>query len=317
MPWFYPRPSTVFDPPTTLQEFLDSPIKFFARRIYRLSLHLRGAPYTVPPAQKSIRVVCLSDTHRHTQEVPPGDLLIHAGDLTNAGTIAEIQAQLDWLNSLPHRKKVVIAGNHDSYFDPLSRKPEDRGSRGRGLDWGDIHYLEKSSITLDFPHHNGRTLNLHGAPQIPDLGDKDFAFQYPRHQDAWSHTIPPDTDVLITHTPPQFHLDLPAALGCKYLLQEMWRVRPLLHIFGHIHSAAGKQAVFWDETQAMYEGLCARTSRGLPELLEFGAWQAVLKLVRNAQTSRIGKRRGTWMINAALAYQSTGRLGNPVQSIDI
>ncbi|EGX96671.1 phosphoesterase [Cordyceps militaris CM01] len=45
--------------------------------------------------------------------VPDGDLLLHAGNLTVGGSFAKLQAQLDWLNTLPHRQKVVIAGNHD------------------------------------------------------------------------------------------------------------------------------------------------------------------------------------------------------------
>jgi len=45
------------------------------------------------------------------------------------GTVEEIQKQIDWLASLPHREKIVIAGNHDSYFDPKSRFPQDKGKK--------------------------------------------------------------------------------------------------------------------------------------------------------------------------------------------
>lgn len=60
-----------------------------------------------------ITVVCISDTHNSVPDLPYGDLLIHAGDLTRGGTSEEIQAQLDSLNAQPHMHKVVIAGNHD------------------------------------------------------------------------------------------------------------------------------------------------------------------------------------------------------------
>lgn len=39
---------------------------------------------------------------RHTRppiSIPPGDILLHAGDLTNYGTFDELQAQLMWLTS--------------------------------------------------------------------------------------------------------------------------------------------------------------------------------------------------------------------------
>ena len=58
-----------------------------------------------------VRTVCVSDTHNLQPEVPDGDVLLHAGDLTNRGTFDELQEQLDWLDKQPHRFKVVIAGN--------------------------------------------------------------------------------------------------------------------------------------------------------------------------------------------------------------
>lgn len=105
-----------------------------------------------------------------TLEIFLGDLLIHAGDLTNSGTIEEIQAQIDWLDALPHREKIFVAGNHDSYFDPKSRKAEDKGGR---LDYKSLHYLENTAITLKFK--GGRKLNFYGSPDIPQCGGSEFA----------------------------------------------------------------------------------------------------------------------------------------------
>lgn len=82
----------------------------------------------------------------------------------------QIQAQLDWIASLPHREKIVIAGNHDSYFDPKSRKAEDKGKR---LNFKGIHYLENKAVTLKFK--GGRKLNFYGSPDIPKCGGSDFA----------------------------------------------------------------------------------------------------------------------------------------------
>lgn len=46
-----------------------------------------------------------------------GDLLIHAGDLTQSGSMEELDAQIEWLDRQPHRYKVVIAGNHELCLD--------------------------------------------------------------------------------------------------------------------------------------------------------------------------------------------------------
>lgn len=36
------------------------------------------------------RIVCISDTHNTTVKLPKGDVLIHAGDLTNQGSYSEV-----------------------------------------------------------------------------------------------------------------------------------------------------------------------------------------------------------------------------------
>ena len=67
------------------------------------------------------RLVLISDTHgRHGFAVPEGDVLIHAGDLSMRGELAEIELFDACLASLPHEHKVVIAGNHDFCFEHAS-----------------------------------------------------------------------------------------------------------------------------------------------------------------------------------------------------
>ena len=77
---------------------------------------------------------------------------------------------MDWLAGLPHREKILIAGNHDSYFDAKSRKDEDKGKK---LNFRSLHYLENKAITLKFK--GGRKLNFYGAPDIPKCGGRDMA----------------------------------------------------------------------------------------------------------------------------------------------
>ena len=285
-------------------------------------LLLRGSSYQLPPPPQRIRLVCISDTHTHKpSSIPPGDVLIHAGDLTNQGTVAEIQEQVEWLNSLPHREKIAIAGNHDSWCDPHSRRKEDDGKE---VNWGNIHYLQHSSIVLTFAKHGNRQLNFYGAPQIPACGGDDFAFQYKRSEDAWSSTIPQSTNVLITHTPPSHHLDLPIGLGCEYLLREVWRIRPKVHVFGHIHAGSGRENVFWDEGQKAYERVCARGDTGiLKDMIDVVAWIDVVRVIYHGVLGILwsqvwgGDGSGGVMVNAALAYRDSGRLGNKPQIIDI
>lgn len=70
-----------------------------------------------PKPHGTLRFVFISDTHnRHnsmTAAIPDGDVLVHTGDFSNAGTLSEVQSFADWFIKQPHKHKVLIAGNHD------------------------------------------------------------------------------------------------------------------------------------------------------------------------------------------------------------
>ena len=319
---FLSPPSSPFQPPPILYRILSSPLKFITQSLYPTILFLRGSALTASSPYPSVRLVCISDTHTHKPDsLPPGDVLVHAGDLTNEGSVAEIQDQIDWLASLLYEHIIVVCGNHDSYFDPRARRKVDIGKE---IKWGKVHYLQHSSLKLLFSQQGNRQLCFYGAPQIPQCGGKDFAFQYNKGHDAWAGTVPLDTNVLITHTPPRHHRDLPRGMGCGFLLKEVWRVKPEVHIFGHVHAGWGRESAFWDESQRVFEKLCERGERGvLEDFMAVRAWLDVMKLAMSGLLgilwSRVwgGNSGGSLMINAALAYRSTGELGNPPQVVDL
>ena len=185
------------------------------------------------PGQKGefrLRIVCLSDTHGLHADlaVPPADLLLHAGDLTRRGQLAELAEAAEWLRSLPHPHKVIIAGNHDFC---LQQQPQ----QARALLTGLI-YLEDS-----FCHCHG--LKIYGSPWQPWFHD--WAFNLRRGEPlrrVWAQ-IPEDSQVVITHGPPQGILDRcfdGREVGCQDLLERLEVVQPRLHLFGHIHEAYGQ-----------------------------------------------------------------------------
>ena len=49
-------------------------------------------------------------------------MLIHAGDFTRCGNLQEVREFNKWLATLPHKHKLVIAGNHELSFDPEIHK---------------------------------------------------------------------------------------------------------------------------------------------------------------------------------------------------
>lgn len=325
----FSAPNHIFDPPALLYLLRTQPMKTLIRFLDYFFNVFRSAPKASAPP---IRVVCISDTHcLKTPYIPDGDLLIHAGDLANKGTPEELQAQIDWLDSFRHEHKIVIAGNHDTYLDARSRTTLAPSDQKGTLDWKGLRYLQHNSATLKF--QSGRTIKVYGAPQIPECGGPQNAFQYPRGRDAWFDTVPEDTDILVTHTPPKYHLDLPVALGCEHLLQELWRVQPALHVFGHIHAGksdllgmlkGGKEVVRWDERQARVERALARKDGFFPAVLDPRAWVDLIKITFYAAGGAVWTRvwggktpRSTTMVLASLKYCNTGELRNPAQVVEI
>ncbi|KAI0840800.1 Metallo-dependent phosphatase [Hypoxylon sp. FL0890] len=231
--------------PSAWQLFVQNPCVFLARKLY--SWRRLNAPSQLP--ENAVSVVCISDTHNSQCSLPDGDILIHAGDLTQSGSFEELQATISWLQSQPHSVKVVIAGNHDLLLD-ASRPGIDGKALAmrKQIGWGDIRYLQDSATAVICK--NGRHVNIYGSPSSPKHGN--WAFQYPRQTDVWRELVPDKTDILVTHAPPRAHLDL-TTLGCQHLLRELWRVHPALHVFGHVHEGYGHEWVQFDAVQQAYE----------------------------------------------------------------
>ncbi|OTA97348.1 hypothetical protein M434DRAFT_19159 [Hypoxylon sp. CO27-5] len=231
--------------PSAWQLLLQNPCIFLARKLY--SWRRLVTPFK--PPENAVSVVCISDTHNSQCSLPDGDILIHAGDLTQSGSFEELQATITWLQNQPHSVKIVIAGNHDLLLD--ASRPDIDGkavAMRKKVDWGDIIYLEDSATTAIL--ESGRHVNIYGSPRSPKHGN--WAFQYLRQTDVWRNSVPNKTDILVTHTPPRAHLDL-TTLGCQHLLRELWRVHPTLHVFGHVHEGYGHEWVQFDAVQQAYE----------------------------------------------------------------
>jgi Icc-related predicted phosphoesterase len=181
-----------------------------------------------------MRIVALSDTHLfHDElEVPDGDILVHAGDLCRGGTLDELEVAAAFLRSLPHRHKVVVAGNHDRAF-------VNEPAQARALLGPEVTYLEDAEAVVG-------GLRFWGSPWQPEF--RDWAFNLPRGAalaEKWA-LIPAGLDVLVTHGPPLGIGDGRGAgyggadrLGCADLLAAVRRARPVLHLFGHLHDSGG------------------------------------------------------------------------------
>ncbi len=215
-----------------------------------------------PPLLRRTRIVCISDTHNTHLQLPRGDILIHAGDLTNQGTYGELQKTLAWLSLASGFKlKIIVAGNHDITLDaPFYRQ---YGSYFHNQQMQDsaacieliaktsgIVYLRHGARTFELKNEDGTTtrFKVFGSPYSPSRGLWAFGYAPEDAATKWAD-IPLDTDIVITHTPPKFHCDESAtrgAAGCEDLRRALWRVRPRLAVCGHVHEGRGVESVLWD-----------------------------------------------------------------------
>ncbi len=185
-----------------------------------------------------MKIALVSDTHgRHDDlVVPEADVLVHAGDLTMQGSMAELEHAAWWMKSRPHKYKVFIGGNHDWELQRLMNQGKEEVIHEM---FEGCHYLRDSSVNIE-------GFNFYGSPWQPWFCD--WAFNLPRGSKLkvkWDMIPRNGLEVLITHGPPHGVLDMcpGGAVGCYDLLEAVRDAQPLVHVFGHIHEGFGHKQI--------------------------------------------------------------------------
>ena len=224
-----------------------------------------------------VRIVCISDTHgkeTNMPAIPLGDVLIHAGDFTSVGSFPEIEGFKKFVQSLKHPQKIVIAGNHEITLEPEfylknGRRFHSQLFRMEGFDPAGYsedcceeictsepptyNYLQDNSMRILTPFAGSSAsdsgIEVYGAPWQPEFCNWAFnLYSSSALKEKWD-LIPNSTDVLVTHGPPYMILDRTLEgnfTGCQQLREAIEeRVKPRLHIFGHIHEAYGEIRYCW------------------------------------------------------------------------
>jgi hypothetical protein len=176
-----------------------------------------------------IRVVVLSDTHNmHSKlDIPEGDILIHCGDFThkNDWKTAKYPSSLtlfnEFLGTLPHPIKLVVAGNHEIGFNNWK--------------YTEIQELLSNCIYLSDTGVKIHDLFFWGTPWTTS-SNMAFSCRSRDIHEKWEK-IPSETDILISHLPPKGILDLgrsgdPDFANCSICLQN----HPNFHHWDQIHS---------------------------------------------------------------------------------
>jgi predicted phosphohydrolase len=204
-----------------------------------------------------MRIVAVADTHLFHDElvVPDGDVFVHAGDMCQGGSLEELERAVRWIRALPHRTKVIIAGNHDFAF---AEQPEEARAMVE-----DFVYLQDSGWAID-------GVSFWGSPWQPEFND--WAFNLPRGEalaEKWA-LVPDRVDVLITHGPPRGIGDrgpVAGRLGCEDLLERVRVVKPRVHFFGHIHQDGGA----WQHGETLFVNATTWECERAPTVIDLDA----------------------------------------------
>jgi predicted phosphohydrolase len=194
-----------------------------------------------------MRITFISDTHTKHHELdgflPGGDLLLHAGDFSGHGYRHELKEFAEWFSKqYKYDHKIFIAGNHDRAIQDHPEECKEILSQYENVTYlqDDLHLLREEWESYE------DMIKVWGSPWQPEFYS--WAFNLPRGGDELNSKwdmIPINTDILITHGPPQGHLDTSGPpwnnpdLGCERLRERVDEIKPKIHVFGHIHGGYG------------------------------------------------------------------------------
>lgn len=195
-----------------------------------------GAKSATHQQLPSITVACVSDLHNlFTKaelriEVPPGDLLLYAGDVEYTNPTDGLLFGA-WLARQPHKHKVVTFGNMDS-FGPKQDPPTIPGA---------IVAVDRIVEVAGY--------RILGSPWTPKYFGAYQLLDDAHAKAHWARLLPPDAhvDIILTHGPPYGFADSARGkhAGDRALLAAVQALKrpPLLWVTGHIHEAYGTYRV--------------------------------------------------------------------------
>jgi len=180
------------------------------------------------------KICMISDTHDQLNKIifpHDCDMLLIAGDITGMGTIPQLSKfnlhLQKVIKAYGFKDVVYISGNHDFLL-------QKDGVLAQSLITG-AHYLQDSMIEID-------GIRIYGSPWSPFFHNWAWNLNRgPQIRAKWD--LIPECDILITHGPCYGILDeadlYSGHLGCRDLLDAVLRIKPKIHLAGHIHGGYG------------------------------------------------------------------------------
>jgi len=192
-----------------------------------------------------MKIICISDTHtlhrKMKHPIPDGDVIVHTGDFMSSGwDKTQYIPFLTWFNSLPHKHKIFIAGNHDRFAEMYN---EEFRNDVKSLD--NVTYLQDNACEIEGVKFYGSPWTKHFHNWAFNMPEENSRYEF-FAENLWKK-IPSDTNVLLTHGQPyKINDKAPDGYdtGCKYLLERIKELPALkLYVGGHIHCEHGVKEI--------------------------------------------------------------------------
>jgi len=171
---------------------------------------------------KKIKCVGISDTHGLLPQLPECDVVCHCGDFSpldyqNDQTQMAAWFYLEflpWVESLPCKKFIMVAGNHDFFLENIHKRLKQITPMYTEYTWRSASDVTKKLFPGSLKGKYNKFVYLcdssfeyegrrfYGTPYIRDL--ERWAFYLPNDQLMEKYrNIPKKCDVILTHMPPK------------------------------------------------------------------------------------------------------------------
>ena len=215
--------------------------------------------------EKKLKIVAISDIHGMLPELPECDVVCCAGDISPLEYQSD-QTQmlgwfylvfLPWVESLPCKKFIIVAGNHDFFLQNIHRRLIDESDGYRRYTWrsasdvmkkllpGNLRGKYNKLVYLCDSSYEYEGHRFYGTPWIGDLSNWAFYQDNDTLMEKYKN-IPKQCDVIITHMPPKIEgLGEVIQGGCFNTgtdygspeLAEVLKTRDFKYaLCGHVHS---------------------------------------------------------------------------------
>ena len=185
-----------------------------------------------------MKIIAASDLHGNLNtDMGFGDMLIIAGDISPMIHFSMDEQHdwfkrnfIPWLETLNFKYKVFILGNHDFFGKLYSSEVINKELPPN------CHYLFDQEVIIE-------GVKIYGTPWSPIFFNWAFMRSYSELEVLFSK-ISNDTNILISHSPPEGILDLTwgqehaGSLALKRRISQLNMLK--YNIFGHIHEGHGQ-----------------------------------------------------------------------------